>query len=58
MPLLTLCCGSGVFVQEKHIGRRRYLAVHALGHDYELEQAWLRQLVRDGRVSDVEHCFG
>ena len=39
------------------LGRRAYLAIHAHGHDYDLEQAWIRRLVHDGRVEDAEGCF-
>ena len=40
-----------------HLGRRAYLAIHGHGHDYELEQRWIRRLVEDGRVEDAEGCF-
>mgnify|MGYP004076187857 CR=1 FL=1 len=39
------------------LGRRAYLAIHGHGHDYELEQRWIRRLVEDGRVEDAEGCF-
>ena len=41
----------------RSFGRRAYLSVLALGHDYELEQAWIRRLVHDGRIEDAEGCF-
>lgn len=39
-------------------GLKSYLREMSRYHDHDMEQAWIRALVRDGRVEDAEGCFG
>lgn len=42
---------------DRHQGRKSYMRNLAAHHDYEAEQSWLRQLVRQGRAADPEGCL-